>query len=213
MVILFDAANTLIHKPKFFEKFYKVLQTEDYDVDIYDLKRNHKILSESIVFPDNTSKDFYQKFNAELLYSLGIIPNDQLHQKIYESCSNLPWEVFEDVRGLQFLKQEKIVVSNFRAGLNEILNDLCPNLFSNVFASENFSFRKPDIEFYTEVLEYINVPASEIVYVGDSLKLDIEPARKLGVKAYLIDREYYYPSFVDRIETMDELINLVGNEN
>jgi FMN phosphatase YigB (HAD superfamily) len=66
--------------------------------------------------------------------------------------------------------------------------------------------RKPSLEFYRNVLLYSNLRADEVLYVGDSIKLDIQPALLLGIKAVLIDRLDLYPNAaVNRIRTMSEL--------
>jgi FMN phosphatase YigB (HAD superfamily) len=48
---------------------------------------------------------------------------------------------------------------------------------------------------------------SEILFVGDSMKLDIHPALQLGVKAVLVDRMNYFPhANVARIQHLNQLI-------
>jgi FMN phosphatase YigB (HAD superfamily) len=41
--------------------------------------------------------------------------------------------------------------------------------------------------------------------VGDSIKLDIEPALNLGLNAFLIDRENYHPALKNRITSLNDL--------
>ena len=60
--IYFDVANTLLHKPELFTKINHVLVQHGYEVEINYLKKVHKLLSETITFPDKTSKDFYHEF-------------------------------------------------------------------------------------------------------------------------------------------------------
>ena len=82
--ILFDVAGTLLHKPEVYDKILEVLFNNNYKIDLQVLKKHHKLLSEVIKFPDRTDKTFYQNFNSELLYSLGIIPNQDILEQIFK---------------------------------------------------------------------------------------------------------------------------------
>ena len=76
--ILFDVAGTLLYKPSFYNTVTQILRENGSVVDTLELKKVHKLLSEVIHFPDRTDKKFYEHFNAELLYALGIIPTVKL---------------------------------------------------------------------------------------------------------------------------------------
>lgn len=207
--ILFDVAGTLLHKPSFYTKINEVLRQFGHAVDEKTIKYHHKILSESIFFPDRTSAEFYAKFNSELLYSVGIIPTKELLEAIFNSCSYLPWEPFEDT---VFLKEINIpigIISNFNATLREKLPTFFDVHFADIFVSEELGVAKPSVEFYAKALQQIDINPQEIVYVGDSVKLDLEPALKLGINALLIDREHYFPAQPNRIATLADLKNFL----
>ena len=206
--LLFDAANTLIYKPNLWERILKVLQDNGYKINETELKLRHKLLSEIINFPDTTSRDFYEEFNSELLMALGIIPDERLLKELFEACSYLPWKAFDDCEEIKKLDIKKAVVSNFNSSLQEKLEGLIgENIFDEYIVSEKENLRKPSLDFYTRALEKLNAEAGEIIYIGDSLKLDVIPARKLGIKALLIDRDNIYPSAKDRITNFSEIKN------
>ena len=206
--LLFDAANTLIYKPNLWERILKVLQDNGYKINETELKLKHKLLSEIINFPDTTSRGFYEEFNSELLMALGIIPNENLLKELFEACSYLPWQAFDDCDDIKQLDIKKAVVSNFNSSLQEKLEELIgENIFDEYIVSEKENLRKPSLEFYVRALEKLNAKASEIIYIGDSLKLDVIPAKKLGIKALLIDRDNIYPSAKDRITNFSEIKN------
>jgi len=206
--LLFDAANTLIYKPNLWERILKVLQDNGYKINETELKLRHKLLSEIINFPDTTSRGFYEEFNSELLMALGIIPNENLLKELFEACSYLPWQAFDDCEEIKKLDIKKAVVSNFNSSLQEKLEGLIgENIFDEYIVSEKENLRKPSLEFYVRALEKLNAKASEIIYIGDSLKLDVIPAKKLGIKALLIDRDNIYPSAKDRITNFSEIKN------
>jgi FMN phosphatase YigB (HAD superfamily) len=209
MVLLLDAANTIIYKPAFYTRFAETLVTYGINIKQEDFHRIHKIISESYQFPDRTSREFYNSFNRELLYALGVIPDDKLLHDIFDNCSYLPWERFDDVKYISEIPVKKAVLSNFHGGLHEILNKLFLADFAEIIISESENLRKPDNFFLKKAVDKLGVSPSEILYVGDSVKLDLEPALKIGMNAWLIDRNDYYPSCSRRIKSLREIKNLV----
>lgn len=190
--ILFDAANTLIHKPALWPRIIDVLEQHRIAVNPRTLRYHHKLLSEFITFPDRTSEAFYASFNKELLLSLGIIPTPQLLDDIFRNCTYMPWEKFEDTQWLQEAKVKIGVLSNFSNNLPDLLSGLFGDIFSDIIVSEIVSVRKPDAAFYEHAIATIGLAPEEIVYVGDSIKLDVMPAAALGLNATLIDRDNFY---------------------
>lgn len=208
--LLLDVAGTLLHKPSFYKKIQAMLKSEGYDIDEKTIKYHHKILSESFHFPDRTNELFYKSFNRELLYSFGIIPSDIQLERIFKECSYLPWEKFEDVQFLREIELPIGIISNFNSTLKEKLQMQFDLKISDIFVSEELGVAKPSLEFYQQALNIINIEPSEIIYIGDSVKLDLEPARKLGINTFLIDRENFFPSQKYRINSFSELKNLIS---
>lgn len=212
-VLLLDAANTIIHKPDLWTKLQHTLNAFGYNPSIVDIKRNHKLLSEYIHFPDRTDEIFYNHFNSELLFSFGIIPNEMILKEMFTSCSYLPWYSFQDTEILNSIKLPIAILSNFNSGLEKLLNDLFPTNFSNIIVSENEKIRKPDLRFFQLSLEKLNLLPNEVLYIGDSVKLDMNPAIELGINAFLIDRDDYFKEFPNRILSFNELPELIKNNN
>lgn len=211
--ILFDAANTIIHKPSLWKNIIHVLNEHGHIVTYDKLQINHKILSEFFQFPDRTSEQFYDKFNSDLLLSLGITPTQNLLNDIFKSCSYLPWEKFVDTDFLRKIELPIGVVSNFQSSLPSLLEKIFGNIFHDIIVSEDENLRKPDIEFYKLAIEKVGLPPEKILYIGDSIKLDIIPAKQLGINAYLIDRLNIYTIFDGRIETLYDLNHLFNIKN
>ena len=191
--IIFDVSGTLLGKPTLYNSIKKVIFDFGYDISLGEIKQKHKLLSEVIHFPDNTDSSFYQKFNSELLYLLGIVPTEEIVDSIFKSCTYLPWEKYEDTTVLNELKLPLGIVSNFNTTLKEKLQYFFGDIFQDVFVSEELGIAKPNIEFYQKALEQIPFLANEILYVGDSIKLDLEPAKKVGLNTLIIDRDNFYP--------------------
>lgn len=205
--VFFDVANTLVHKPAVFITIHKILVAQGYTVNLDTLRLRHKLLSEAIAFPDKTSAAFYMQFNRELLFSLGIVPNTELLNEIFTSCTYLPWETFADTDVIGRLSAPTGVISNWDTTLPEKLRQFFSFEFKWVLGSETLGARKPSAEFYQHLTRVTGLSPQEILYVGDSLKLDIEPAQRLGVRTLLIDRINAYPAAPWIIRDMHEILN------
>ncbi len=62
------------------------------------------------------------------------------------------------------------------------------NLFDKIFLSYQMHSIKTDKNFFKQVLDEIGVGAEDCLVIGDSLQSDIMAAKRLGLKAVLIDR-------------------------
>lgn len=207
--LLLDVAGTLLHKPSVFIKMQEVLTGSGHIAALNKIKYNHKLLSETTKFPDRTNKEFYTDFNAELLYSLGIIPTSELLEEIFNTCSYLPWEKFDDTEYLREVNIPVGILSNFNSSLKEQLTQIFGPVFSDIFVSEEIGIAKPAIEFYQNALDKIDVEAKDILYIGDSFKLDLEPAMQLGIRSYVIDRDNFYPNNPNTITSLYDIKDII----
>lgn len=209
-VLLLDAANTIIHKPALWENYISVLTDFGYCVSEIELRKKHKMISEIIHFPDRTSVSFYRQFNSEVLLSLGIIPVDDLIEAIFKACTYLPWETFNDTQILNKIPLRKAILSNFNSGLGKKIDSLFgASLFEIVIASEEAGIGKPEVGFYEYAVQALGVSPAEILYVGDSLKLDVIPASSIGIQSWLIDRDNNFTHFSNRLNSLNELANVI----
>ena len=204
--VFLDVANTLLHKPDLLPSIQEAFRQNGLPLSIDDIRSKHKTLSETITFPDTTTKEFYNDFNKELCYSLGIIPDDKLLEGIYDQCSNLGWKAFDDC---DFLNQIVIplgIASNWDISLKDKLIEFLPVKFMWIVGSANSGFKKPEMSFFEEIVNVSGLAADEIIFVGDSLKLDIEPAMNIGMKALLIDRSNsFVMSNAEKISNLGEI--------
>jgi FMN phosphatase YigB (HAD superfamily) len=204
--IFFDVSGTILGKPILFQKINEALNNFGYIISLDEIKYKHKLLSEIIHFPDRTDVEFYNYFNAELLRLLGIIPTEELLSAIFESCTYLPWEKFEDSKVLTEIEIPIGVISNFNSTLKDKLNQFFGPVFKDILVSEELGIAKPKIGFYQKALDEIGYDVSEILYIGDSMKLDIEPASQLGIKSLLIDRDDFYQKSSYKISSLNEIL-------
>lgn len=209
--IFFDAANTLLHKPQLYPAIRDILLTHGISIPVDRISTNHQLLSEVITFPDRTSREFYLGFNTHLLHLLGIVPTHDLLESIFTACSYLPWAPFADTNELSNIHLPMGVISNWDTSLPEKLSLIKNTQFNWVLGSAKEGHRKPDASFFVKIMECTDFHAQDIIYVGDSLRLDIEPALALGINAILIDRNQLYPyATVPRIQNLGELRELIS---
>lgn len=203
--IFFDVSGTILGKPSLFKKLNDTLNDYGHFVSFDEVKHKHKLLSEVIHFPDRTDSVFYNHFNAELLRLLGIIPSEQLLETIFKNCTYLPWEKFDDVDFLTKIDLPLGIISNFNSTLKDKLLQFFGPIFQDILVSEELGIAKPKVEFYQKALDCIGYDASEVLYIGDSIKLDIEPATQLGIKSLLIDRDNFYQQSTYKINSLNEI--------
>ena len=212
-VILVDAANTIIHKPILWTKINEVFLSHNIHIPLNEIKEKHKLISEIINFPDRTNEEFYKHFNSELLLSLGLIPSENIVNDLFKACTYLPWEAFDDVQQINELSCKRAVLSNFNSGLEKLLTKIVSVNFDAIVVSEIEKVRKPQVEFYKNAIAKLGVLPNEIIYIGDSLKLDMIPALTVGMNVLLIDRDNHYPHFKSRINSFGELATKINELN
>ncbi|NQW41851.1 MAG: HAD family hydrolase [Bacteroidetes bacterium] len=193
--VFFDVANTLLHKPLLFTTIQNCLLDFNYKIDLEKIKYNHKFLCEIYDFPDKTSEAFYNNFNADLVLLLGIEPKEELIKHIFFSCKNMPWETFEDVGILNEISQNLGIISNWDSSLEHKLQNYFGDIFKIKFVSEVEKVRKPNLSFYKKIIKTTGLKPNEILYVGDSLKLDYIPSTLLGINSLIIDRDNIFKQF------------------
>jgi putative hydrolase of the HAD superfamily len=69
---------------------------------------------------------------------------------------------------------------------------------------------KPHESIFLAVLEQLEVAAAETAMVGDTPTDDVEGARALGIRAFLLDREGRFPDADARLTDLRELPAALG---
>lgn len=96
-------------------------------------------------------------------------------ERVLEECyrSNLSMGIITN--GFEYVQKTKLISCKV------------DHYFSEVFTENNTGFRKPDIRIFQCAIDTMNVPASSVVYVGNSYDDDILPAIQVGMKAIWFD--------------------------
>lgn len=208
--IFLDVAGTLLYKKGLYEAINNCLLSAGYAVQMEQLKQTHKALMSATNFPSRTTKSFYDVFNSKFLNNLGIHPTQRLLDDIFYKSKSLKWAVYRDVVSLAKLHIPIGIISNWDKTLDQKLKTLLPFPVASIFSSANVGISKPDVALYTMAFSSAHTPLSKILYVGDSLTLDIEPASALGVRSVLIDRENSEQVYNgDHIRSLNELSKML----
>ena len=76
--------------------------------------------------------------------------------------------------------------------------------------SRSHGWTKPHESIFRAALELLEVEPGEAAMVGDSVEDDVEGARALGMRAFLIDRENRHPEVFDRLPDLRGLPAALG---
>ena len=101
--------------------------------------------------------------------------------------------LFNDVlQSLMELKRMNItlgLISNVDKDITGLLDDLGLSSFlTTVVTSQETGFTKPNPEIFREALRRVEIPAEDVVFVGDQYQIDVLGATAAGMKGILVDR-------------------------
>jgi putative hydrolase of the HAD superfamily len=106
-----------------------------------------------------------------------------------------------------------IVISNVSSSKNlktYLKKAGIPNHFEAIIASGDIGYEKPNPEIFRTASKILNIPASQILHVGDKYEEDYIGAHNAGLKASLLDRKgLYKDKQCPKIKTLTELISLL----
>jgi putative hydrolase of the HAD superfamily len=125
------------------------------------------------------------------------------------------WELFpETVQTLAALKTQGVelgIISNFDSRLFSVLRGLgIADTFDTVTISSLAQAAKPAPRIFQLALDKHAVDPEEALHIGDSLRDDVEGARKAGLHAILLDRKgSQQGTDIRSIRALDELLPLI----
>lgn len=220
--ILFDAGDTLLRpEPSFSEALGGLLRARGVAVPdgrqdrieealvsaIGRLKEDGRSFSTS----HEESRGFWTGLYAAVLADLGVPDGDgALARYLYGEFSKPErYALFPDT--LPALRELSVrgfrlgVLSNFEAWLADILalRGVSPLLECTVISGVE-GVEKPDERIFRTALDRLGLAPERVLYVGDNVRLDIEPALGLGMGALLIDRWDRHPG-LPRIQSLEQI--------
>ncbi|MCH5230722.1 MAG: HAD family hydrolase [Muribaculaceae bacterium] len=176
------------------------------------------------ILPTHTFSDILNmKLQLELQYLAqnGHFPPQQIQPKaaeIAEYCYGVAKE--ETAKIIPILEElEKkypmVMVSNFYGNLDTVLEEFgLSKLFKKVIESAKVKVRKPDTAIMQLGIKALGMQPAEVLVVGDSIKNDIEPAKKLGCHTLLLNGRKWgedglTDEEIDTIENLDEILGFL----
>ena len=137
-------------------------------------------------------------------------------QELYDLFARAEcWRLFDDtIPVLDRLKDKGIrlaIISNWDHRLFSIVKQLgLSDYFEQVTASSVVGTAKPGKRIFEAALQGMGVWAGESLHVGDSLEDDYHGATRMGLKAVLLDRKKKAYNGVVRIDSLDQLPDLLS---
>jgi len=227
--VFFDAGETLLRPhPSFAELFAAICRERGLEVSDSEVRRVQERLAPHLVdiaedtgvvnptFSQQDSRRFWTYLYQRFLQELGH-RSSGLEDALYERFSDRSaYMLFDDAApALDALSGSHRLglISNFEGWLEERLVelDIGPH-FEVIVISGVELVEKPDPGIYELALRRIGLPPDRCAHVGDSIKLDVEPAAAVGMQPILLDRAGRYPDPpCPRIRSLEELPELIAN--
>ena len=121
--------------------------------------------------------------------------------------------IYDDVLPtLQLLRERRLrigLVSNTSRDLQAFVRHHGLEVDAAV-GSGAYGKTKPHPTIFRYALEQLDVPPEDAVMVGDSVEDDVEGARAVGMRAFLIDREGRFPEREDKLDDLRALPAALG---
>lgn len=179
----------------------------------YSDKNFEKFLNKEYSFEQQRAMriiDVYNEFNKQIAYDEALTKfKDYLDA--YESS----WKAYEDVIPcLNMLSGYKLgVISNgdYKQQMEKLRKMNIVEYFSDIVAAGDVGYAKPDSKIFEIACQRNNVNMENAIYVGDNIKTDIIPAKEIGMKGILIerDRERNVEESINRIFALTDIKNVL----
>ena len=172
---------------------------------------NVRTICLSILYDGEATGYEIRKLSVEGEYSYFI---DASYGAIYPALQKLEADKFVTSRvARQDGRPSKKIYSITELGRREFINslfdklaDLLPFDFKWTIGSADFGAAKPDPALFRHAIEQCGHDAERILFVGDSIRLDVAPAREVGMQSVLIDRHGLFPYFGEhRITSLHQM--------
>ena len=195
--VIFDYGGTIdtngIHWGEVIAEQYRLAGVE-IDRDLYRNAYVHgerSLAKAPIITPEDTFHTLLRKKIAiQFEYLREQTPSQQfttaLAERIADGCYNKVKETLATSRAIveQLSKQYPMVlVTNFYGNMPVVLKEFgLAGYFKSIVESSIVGIRKPDPALFALGVDALQLPAEEIVVIGDSYRKDIYPSSTLGSK-------------------------------
>jgi len=207
--ILFDFHGTLAyHKKKIdTKKLCQFLRNKGFDVYHQEWEATVKYVF-FVDFPKgeiNNWKDFQKK----IFERLNIEADKNILRKLVKYCrENQKIEFYPDATIIKRLPFKKAIITTIPK-FNFSHLDLSD--FDFIMTGRETGRAKPHPDCFLKTLRKLGVKPSQAIMVGNDIDIDINPAKKLGIKTILIDRDGLFKNYKGlKIKSLKELPKLLN---
>jgi HAD superfamily hydrolase (TIGR01549 family) len=220
--VSFDAYGTLIRLDRPFERLEKELNRIGLSVP---LEIATKIFRREMAYyrehhlEGNTSENLLALRHrcADLLFRM--LAQDEYDAKVSREeqlnvlMGSIRFELYEDALPvLDWCAGHGLitgVISAWDCSLINTLENLCPHCFAQMIVSAIEGMEKSDGGLFFKAAELLQIPASQIIHIGDEVESDLVGAKKSGITAVLLDREKAHKNIGShRIESLEDFPSL-----
>ncbi len=138
------------------------------------------------------------------------IRTDQFHsQREYDQALESIPQTLQKLR-------ERVPISLFTNLLRSELDSTLARIglekswFTFALMGDDVKERKPALDGFYEMIRKSQLPAEEILYVGDRVNVDLLPAKSLGIQSCLVWGKSDEADY--SMESFEELLNLLEND-
>lgn len=227
-IVFFDAGETLLRPyPSFPELLTQICAEEGYVVSVDAAAEVQQRLAPHLVelaeetgidkpsLDPEHSRIFWTHLYRRITGELGI-EDERLNRTLFERFSHpSSYRLFDDalpcLADLQAAGYRLGLISNFEGWLAEMLTEMeVGHLFDVSVISGSEGMEKPDRALYELALERAGAAGGDAIHIGDSPKMDVEPAEAVGMTGVLLDRYDRYPDAPGpRIASLGEVPSLL----
>ena len=183
----FNDAHNQLRYETFAEVIGKPL-TEELKQEFEDLYAEHG--SNSAVFRSfGCASDFWQKRFNTLDKTKYYKPVKTIYTTLEKLKEKVPISIFTNMKPDEVERTLKIIKVD-------------KTLFKFIITGDDIKERKPALDGFYEMIERSGLPPKEILYIGDRVKIDILPAKEVGMKTCLVwsksdEADYSFEKFED----------------
>jgi putative hydrolase of the HAD superfamily len=223
--IFFDAGDTLFEvKGSVGDQYSRFAKKYGIDVDAQLLNQRFKEVfkqSPPLAFPGISGPELKRR-EKEWWYNLVRAVFDKIRFPKFDALFEELFLFFKGPEGWSLFPETKEVldrlhrqgyhlgiISNFDSRIDEVCRSLgIGHYFRTVTISSQEGVAKPSPEIFKKALKKAAISPEESIYIGDSPHHDLEGAREIGMRVFLVDRSgrYAKQKEVPRLSSLEGLL-------
>ncbi|MEK7582898.1 MAG: HAD family hydrolase [Patescibacteria group bacterium] len=142
----------------------------------------------SLGLPTNYWQEHFNTLDVSKLYK----PNPSINMTLDYLRTKLPISLFTNLTGDKIPKMLSLIAIE-------------QSWFTHVLSGDDIKERKPALDGFYKMIELSQLPAKDLMYVGDRVDVDLKPAKAVGIQTCLMwgkseETDFSCEKFEDLIE-------------